>query len=520
MFTPYLTLLSIPGARKFAAWGLLARVQMGMTGLATFMLVQMEYGSYEAAGIVLAAVAISYALLCPLVARVVDTYGQSRVLGIGYAIAITGRMAMIVAALTGAPLWMLVAIAPFFAAAGTQSTLTRARWTHVVRDRAQLNSAFSLESSMEGLLFIAGPIMATLLAAQVGSWVPSVIAAVTLAVGGYMFLSLTDTEPPVSRRTVDAGITQAALGLSPTTATAGIALPPITAASARRRLTYRNPFAGHLLIGAPTLALVMGIFMTQGLLFASVDASTVAFADEAGHKSMAGLVLGLWSFGSLIGGFVYGSRVWHRSLASRLFIGISYIGVGASTFMFSPSIVMLGALMFLTGLALAPTMVIADSLVHATISRSRVTEGMTWTRAGMDFGIAFGAWFTGSQIDRHGSQGGFAVTMIAGLLGILFVASAWRFIRRQSHLEEPRAITRDTEIVPGDAVMTPAEVADSVELPTTTLELPTVSFTEKTPPGVPILRPQDMLTELLPIVVAARRRRLPQVKRRSARIDG
>jgi MFS family permease len=447
MLSPYLDVLSIPGARRFTAWGVLARIQMGMTGLATFLLVQMEYGSYELAGLVLAAIAISYATLSPIVARQIDTHGQSRVLRISYAIAITGRIAMVTAALTGQPIWVLMIIAPMFAAVGSQATLTRARWTHSVKNRDQLNTAFSLEASLEEVLFIMGPVMTTVLATQVASWLPPIIAATTMAVGGYMFLTLKETEPPVKRRSADAGITEAALALSPTTAAGGIALPPVTAASARRRRNYRNPFAGHLLVASPVLAITVAVFMTQGMLFASVDASTVAFASEEGQPALAGLVLALWAFGSLVGGVLYGAKVWHGTLATRLLVGVAFAGLGVSTFMFASSLVALASIMFIVGLAIAPTMVVGDSLVNAAISRGRVTEGMTWTRTGIDVGIALGAWLTGAQIDAHGSQGGFTVTMLAGLAGVLIVMSGWRYIRRQPRLEEPPARTMEIPAV-------------------------------------------------------------------------
>ena len=201
MLSPYRGILALPGARAFTLWGLVARLQMGLTGLSTFLLVQIEYGRYEYGGMILAAIAVSYAVVSPQVGRLVDAYGQSRVLRWGYAIAIVGRIAMIGAALTHQPIWVLVALAPLFTAGGTQSTHTRARWTHIVPDKHALNTAFSLESSLEEVLFIAGPALATVLATQVGSWVPSVIAVVSLAVGGYAFLALKDN--PNALLTID-----------------------------------------------------------------------------------------------------------------------------------------------------------------------------------------------------------------------------------------------------------------------------------------------------------------------------
>ncbi|WP_062519375.1 MFS transporter [Demequina silvatica] len=443
MLSPYRGILALPGARAFTAWGLLARIQMGLTGLATFLLVQIEYGRYEFGGMVVAAIAISYAIVSPQVGRLVDAYGQSRVLRIGYAIAIVGRIAMIAAALTHQPIWVLIALTPLFAAGGTQSTHTRARWTHIVPDKDALNTAFSLESSLEEVLFVAGPALATVLATQVTSWLPSAIAVVSLAIGGYGFLSLKATEPPARR--ADARRFQAEHDHSTALVIDGtlerVGLPP----RPRGLRRYRGALRGHLLVTTPALIVTTVIFATQGAMFASVDAATVAFAEELGHKDMAGLVLAVWAIGSLVGGLAYGSRVWARTLASRLLWGVSVTGIGAVSFMFAPGLLALGALMFLTGLAIAPTMAVGDGVTHALVPRSRLTEGMTWTRTGMDVGIAAGAWLAGAIIDRHGSQGGFLVTACAGVAGVAIAAASWRYLRARRAYEEQ--ITRDEDLV-------------------------------------------------------------------------
>jgi len=442
MLSPYRGILALPGARAFTAWGLVARIQMGLTGLATFLMVQIEYGRYEYGGLVLAAIAVSYAVISPQVGRLIDAHGQSRVLRWGYAIAILGRVAMIAAALTHQPLWVLLAIAPLFAAGGTQSTHTRARWTHVVPDKHALNTAFSLESSLEEVLFIGGPALATILATQVSSWLPSAIAVVTLAIGGYGFLALRATEPPARR--ADARRRQAAHAHGTALVIDGnlprIGLPP----QPRGLRRYLGALRGHLLVTTPALVITTAIFATQGAMFASVDAATVAFAEELGHKEWSGLVLAVWALGSLVGGLAYGSRVWARTLASRLLWGVTVTGVGAVSFMFAPGLVALGVMMFLTGLAIAPTMAVGDGVTHALVPRSRLTEGMTWTRTGMDLGVAAGAWIGGAVIDRTGSHGGFVVTAVAGALGVVIAVSSWRYLRRKRAYDEQ--VTRDPSL--------------------------------------------------------------------------
>lgn len=458
MFARYREILSLPGAAAFFWWGLVSRMQMGLTGLATFLLVQIEYGSYATAGAVLGATSVGYALVGPQISRLVDAYGQSRVLRPAFAAAVAVRTAFIIAAVMHADVWVLFALAPLFSVSGSQSTLTRARWAHIVPDRHALNTAFSLESSLEEVLFISGPALATVLATQVASWLPSAVAASTMLVGGYVFLSLRATEPPARR--ADAGTVPLTMAPVIDGALPRVGLGTITPRRPRR---YRNPFKGHLLVSTPALVITTVVFATQGALFASVDASTVAFAEELGLKSWSGPVLAIFALGSLGGGLVYGARVWTGSLASRLLWGVTASGVGAATFHLSPNLGVLAIAMFLTGVVIAPTMAVGDGVVHALIPRSRVTEGMAWTRVGLDLGVASGALLAGVLIERHGSSGGFAVTTGAGAAGFVIMAASWHYLRRKRAYEEQ--VARETAPVPSahpTALATPVSIAEPV----------------------------------------------------------
>ena len=439
MFARYREILALPGAAAFFWWGLVARMQMGMTGLSTFLLIQIEYGSYALAGAVLGSVSIGNAILAPQVSRLIDEFGQSRVLRVGFALSVTARIGLVVAAVTSAPSWVLLTVAPLVSLSGSQSTLTRARWTHIVPNKHSLNTAFSLESSLEEVLFIAGPALATVLATTVASWLPSMVAALTLLVGGYVFLSLRSTEPPARR--ADAGTV--ALTMAPVIdgSLPRVGLIPQSASARPRPRRYRNPLRGHLLVTTPALVITTIVFATQGALFASVDASTVALAEQMGHKSWAGPVLAVFALGSLVGGLLYGSRMWAGSLASRLLWGVAGSGVGAATFAFAPDLVVLGAFMFATGLVIAPTMAIGDGVVHALVPRSRMTEGMAWTRVGLDLGVAAGAYLAGVMVERGGPSQGFAVTSAAGLAGIVIMAASWRYLRGKRAYDE--AVTRE-----------------------------------------------------------------------------
>jgi MFS family permease len=358
-----------------------------------------------------AVVAISWAILAPFVGRFVDRFGQSATLRWGFGIAIVGRVAMVWAALSHQPEWALLACAPFFAASGSISTYTRSRWVYLVRDNDALNTAFSLESSLDEILFIAGPAVTTILATQVTSWAGIGLSTAALAVGGYAFLTLRETEPP-------------AFGRAP------------KSPHGRRRRLRRPRLGTHLLMSVPALFITTLIFAGQGALFASVDISTVAFADELGRKGLSGPVLALFALGSLLGGLAYGARVWKHSLASRLVWGVVLTGVGAATFGFAPNLLVLALLMFITGLVVAPTMAVGDGMVQALVPRNRLTEGMTWTRTGIDLGIASGAFFAGYLVEHRGAGAGFTVTAIAGATSAVVALLSWGYLRARRRYEE------------------------------------------------------------------------------------
>src|SRR4051812_34543998 len=76
----YRSVLSRPGALKFSLAGLVGRLPLAMAGLGIVLLVQSERGSYGVAGSVSAAYLAANAVLALPMGRLVDRWGQARVL--------------------------------------------------------------------------------------------------------------------------------------------------------------------------------------------------------------------------------------------------------------------------------------------------------------------------------------------------------------------------------------------------------------------------------------------------------
>src|SRR6478735_6916940 len=200
MLQPYRDVLTRPGALAFSGAGVLARLPMSMVGIGIVLMVSTLYDSYGLAGRVSAVYVVAQALCSPQLARLVDRHGQSRIMRPAVAIAAVGLVGLVIAAsLQAHEAWLYVAAVVTGAAIGSFGSLVRARWARVLGDDShRMHTAYSLESALDELVFIVGPVVATLLATGVAPTAGLIVPLVAMLVGGYWFLSLRHTEPPAA----------------------------------------------------------------------------------------------------------------------------------------------------------------------------------------------------------------------------------------------------------------------------------------------------------------------------------
>jgi len=385
MLRTYRDVLSRPGAAAFSAAGVVARMPMAMVGIGIVLAVSTLYGSYGLAGRVSAAYVVAAAVCAPQVARLVDRHGQARVMRPFLAVAAVGLTILVVATATVAhPAWLYAGAVAIGAGAGSYGSLVRARWSHALGgDPRRLHTAYSLESALDELVFVVGPVVTTLLATSVRPEAGLVLPLLAVVGGGLWFLSQRATEPP-----------------------------PAPHDEPRPRGTVLRA------TGMPLLALV---FVAMGSIFGATDVSTVAFATEQGARSAAGIVLAVFAAGSLISGLLYGARHWRTSLRRRFAVGIVALAAGVSTFLLVGSLPALAAAMFVIGFTISPTIITGNGLVQALVPGSRLTEGLAWVGTSLNIGVSVGSSVAGMQIDAHGSHGGFLVVLVSA--GVVVVAA-------------------------------------------------------------------------------------------------
>ncbi len=399
VLAPYRAVLSLPGALAFSLTGVVARLHMSMLGLGIVLMVSTLYGSpergdYAMAGRVVSVNIIVYSICSPQVSKLVDRFGQALVMRPAVIVSALSIGGLVAAATARAPEWVLYIFGALAGATGGSiGALVRARWSHLVKDPAQLHTAYSLESVLDELVFVVGPVVATLLATAVAPQAALVVAGLAIVGGGLLFLAQKETEPPP-----------------------------------RGRTEHREPSV----LRSPGLIPVALGFMGVGAIFGATDVAVVAFAEEHGQKAAAGAILAVFAAGSFISGFAYGARQWASPLWRRFVIGVLALGAGVCLFFVVHTVVLLAAVMFVVGFAIAPTLVNGNGLVQQFVRPSQLTEGLTWANTALTVGVAAGAPVAGEFIARSGSSGGFSVVVAAGAIAVVITLLSIRSLRRHS----------------------------------------------------------------------------------------
>ncbi|WP_255595951.1 MFS transporter [Cellulomonas sp. C5510] len=398
MLGTYRDVLDRPGALAFSGAGVIARLPMSMVGIGIILMIESLHGSYRLAGAVSAAYVLAQAVCSPQLARLVDQHGQARVMRPALTVSAVALVALVLCATLDAPVWTLYATAVLVGATiGSFGALVRARWSHVLSDPRSLHTAYSLESALDELVFVVGPILATTLATAVAPSAGLVVPVVGMVLGGYWFLAQRRTEPPPHGRR------------------------PVGPDGVRARRVSVMRSGGMVVLAV--------VFVAMGSIFGATDVSTVAFAEEAGRQALAGVVLAVFACGSMISGLLYGARHWVTPLWRRFAIGMVALAVGVSLFVLVSSMTMLAVVMFVVGFAIAPTLVNGNGLVQHFVARERLTEGLTWVGTSLGVGVSLGSWVAGSMIDRQGSHGGYLVVVGSAALAVVAVLASLRTLR-------------------------------------------------------------------------------------------
>lgn len=397
MFSTYRELFQARGAKGFALAGLLARLPLPMTGIGIITMLSQITGSYGLAGAVAATFVLTYALMSPQISRLVDRHGQGRLLPAAAGLSVLGILLLLACSYWRLADWTLFVGAALAGFMPSMSAMVRARWTAIYRGKAQLKTAYSLETVLDEVTFIAGPPISVGLSVAVLPQAGTLAAAVFLAVGVFALAVQVGTEPPVE---ADAA-------------------------------TGQDSMSVFRLADVRLLTLLM---VAMGLIVGTVDIVSVAFAEQMDMPAAASVVLSCYAIGSCVAGLVFGVLKLDTPLHKLLLLGGLATAATTLPLLVVGNIIGLAIAVLVAGLFFAPTMIVAMSLVERIVPESKLTEGMTWLLAGLNVGVAGGAAASGQVVDMWGAQAGFNVAL-AGGAAVLLVA-LWGYQRMRARARQ------------------------------------------------------------------------------------
>jgi MFS family permease len=395
--SPYRAIVRTPQVPRLVSSALVGRLVIGMAGLAIVLLVRDAAGSFALAGLAAGSFALGSGIASPLIGRVVDRSGQTRVL-LACAVVCAGAFSALALAAGRAPNGLL----PVLAGVGGATVppigaCMRALWSFLLGRGSQLQTAFAFEATVQEVVFIAGPLLVVTLIAVASPAAAMLAIAAAVLVGTGLFAAT-----PASR-------------------------------SWRPQARERD-WAGAL--RGPGLRTALAVIALMAAAFGMVEVAVPAVAEQLGSRTLSGLFLSLWSGGSMVGGLVAGALASGRGPERRVVVLLGAVAVGLSPLAVAVVGVLPFALcMLLAGVAIAPTIACLYLLVDRSAPAGTVTEAFTWVSSAFTAGTAFGSALAGSLVQHAGPASAFLLA-----LSVMAAATLLARLRRPTLVEVAPAL--------------------------------------------------------------------------------
>jgi predicted MFS family arabinose efflux permease len=379
VLTRYSQVLRHPHVARLLVTAVIARLPQGMSGFAIILFLTPHLG-YARAGVATGVSVAGAGVSNVLLARAVDRVGARRVLAPAAALY---AVAMVTLAESGHDRYavQLVICGVVGIVTPPISSVSRGLWPRLLGE-AEAQVVYGLEATAQELIFIAGPAAVAVVAGLSSARIALIVSGVIGVVGAVAYV----TAPPFATAPDDSGD------------------------RARQRVLRGTGVLRYALVG---------VCMTLG--FNMTDISTVAFVGGQSASASAGVVLAVWSAGSLAGGLVFGAakRNVTDTTLSRV---VSIAAVGLSAAALAPNPVGLAAILFLSGAAVAPTLARLYTRMGAAAGEGTRTEAFGWLAVGFLIGSSAGSALGGVLVDAIGPRWTFLLAGVAALCAVPIIS--------------------------------------------------------------------------------------------------
>lgn len=381
----YRGVLTARGVRPLFAASAVARMPTGMGAIGIVLFVHAQTNSFGTAGVVAGAFTIGIGISGPWLARLIDRHGSRLVIVPGALVVMAALVALVVLGEAGAGTVPLAA-AGFLAGAGCTpvSGITRRRWPELVAE-ADLPTAYSLDTALIEIVYVAGPLLMGVLAATTGA-AAGLIVAGALGILGSIGFARVSTVPP---------------GVDP---------------DAERH------WLGAL--ASPHLRLLVFSTVPVAAIYGVLDVTMPAFGAHHGAAALGGPLAAALALGSAAGGLAFGARPTIFGPPRR-----SLIVLGAATTVCCLPLPLATAIpeMFvfaaIAGLCLAPQFTIRFLVAQENVIAGTATEAFTWIALAITLGVSIGSALVGPLVEAAGWRAGALVAIALPVVSTLLLVA-------------------------------------------------------------------------------------------------
>lgn len=383
----YRDLLGVPRLAPLMAVMALARLPIGVNGLAIILLVKAETDSFATAGAVAGGLALGMGAGAPLQGRLVDRVSR-RVLAPLAAGHAAGLLMLLGLSVRGAPAPALVATAVLCGIVlPPVSSVLRSHYAPLLGGRRDLlPAAFALDSVLTELIFVAGPLLTALLVALASPGAALVLSASAVLAGTLGFLAVLGPAEAVAPGRAGGA---AALGA----------------------------------LGSPSIRTLVLSMLPVGVAFGALEVALPAFTEEHGRPELAGVIIAIWAVASAVGGFAYGARAWEAPLASVHLRLAILLPLGFVPLVVAPNVAVMALLVVPAGLLIAPLLATRNELAGAAAPPGAETEAYTWPITALVGGVAVGAAAAGALVEGAGWQAAVLLAVLSAAMGATVAAT-------------------------------------------------------------------------------------------------
>jgi MFS family permease len=355
----YAEFIRQPDVARLLLVGLVSRLPIGMVGFSMLIFLRETLGNFADAGAAVGVDFVACAAVAPIVGRIVDRHGPRLVLYV------TGVMQplSLAATLWAAKHGMSFAAVAFFAGLSgifstPTTTLTRTMWRHRFEREEDRRTAFALDSVTIEINFTLGPAFIAAVLATYGSTVAFGCAIVAVVVALLVFMA-----SPALRY------------FKPGDGGARHLLGPLT--EPRLWLIYATTF---------------GLTVCLGLM----EVGYPAYGTWLAAPALGGLLLGVNSLGSAVGGSLYGGLHFRASVERQFACAMGLMALPLLLHAAPLPLALFSVVAFLAGALIAPTIAAQSVLVSRLAPPRYATEAFTWSStciiSGLGAGMALGGW--------------------------------------------------------------------------------------------------------------------------------